>query len=89
MSKLPRVLEVELNLGKLDPTGSKKLIDRLMPYLKFGMGWPWAGQPMLKEVDCLETFTSIDAEDNFGNEEPIGSKILPKSWNWKPLSWTI
>ena len=29
---------------------------------------------MLKGVDCLDTFTSIDAEDNFGNEEPIGSK---------------
>ena len=40
------------------------------------MGYPWAGQLILMEVDDFAILTSIEVDDSFGNDEPIGSKII-------------
>ena len=51
-----------------------------MKYLNIGVGEPWAGQFILcgKEDAILNEPKVSDDEENFGAEEPIGSK--KKQW---------
>ena len=88
--------DVDENFGMDEPTGSAKEQHLVAKYLIFGVGDPWAGQLRLYWIPSLALKASTDDnEENFGAEEPTGSKKITlatymmaqgtlelDSWDW-------